>query len=161
MFNLRRFLAFFKAEPRTPFDAALRDLAHGRAEAALAQLDGLLAAEADAGMRAQIANKRGVALMALHRREEARRAFEGACGIVAEFPPALVNLGNLELEASNYDAAVELYRRALKNDESFAPAHRHLGLAYKRMGRAADALREFSRARRLEGRVSRKQSKER
>lgn len=159
MFNLHRFLAFFKTEPRTPFDAALRDLAHGRADAALAQLDALLAAESNAETRAQIANKRGVALVALQRRDEARRAFEGACEIVAEFAPALVNLGNLELEAARCDAAVDLYRRALASDESYAPAHRHLGLAYKRMGRAADALREFSRARRLEGRVSRKQRK--
>lgn len=159
MFNLHRFLAFFKAEPLSPFDAALRHLAHGRPEIALAGLDRLLAAENDAQMRARIENKRGVALIALGRREEAERAFGAACEQVREFPPALVNLGNLELEAGRCDEAVAFYRRALASDEHFAPAHRHLGLAYKRMGRASDALREFSRARRLEGRASTKQRK--
>lgn len=161
MFNLRRILALFTAEPRTPLDAALRDLAHGRAGAALEALDRLAEEARDPALRAKIQNKRGVAFVRLERRGEAREAFDAACACVDEYAPALVNLGNLELEAGRCDEAVALYARAIASDEHYAPAHRHLALAYRRMGRSADALREFSRARRLEGRVSKKPTRER
>lgn len=157
MFNLGRILAFFKAEPRTPLDAALRKLAHGQAQPALSMLDDLLAAETDPQARAQIANKRGVALISLGRRDDARAAFESAFEDVAEYAPALINLGNLEFESEQYESAAALYQRAIAGDEYSASAHRHLALAYRRMGRSGDALREFSRARRLEGRARGKQ----
>jgi tetratricopeptide (TPR) repeat protein len=157
MFNFERILAFFKAEPRTPLDAALRKLAHGQAVAALEMFDALLGSETDPGMRAQLANKRGVALVSLERRDEARASFASALKDVAEYAPALVNLGNLEFEVERYEEAAAFYLRAIASDENLASAHRHLALAYRRMGRGGDALREFSRARRLEGRAARKQ----
>jgi tetratricopeptide (TPR) repeat protein len=159
VFNFGRILAFFRAEPRTPLDAALRKLAHGYAAEALGMLDDLFAAETDPKMRAQIANKRGVALVALDRRDEARAAFESAFESVAGYAPALINLGNLEFEAERYENAAALYARAVASDEDSASAHRHLALAYRRLGRSGDSLREFSRARRLEGRARRKQRK--
>lgn len=158
MFTLRGFLALFTAPARTPYDAALRDLAHGRAVAALERLDDLLIAQDAPLQRARISNKRGVALVALGRQSEARRAFERALQEVPEFAPALVNLGNLELEGGRELQAVAYYERAIAANADYASAYRHLGLAYKRLGRTAEAMRAFGRARKLEGRGGRGQT---
>jgi tetratricopeptide (TPR) repeat protein len=158
MFTLRRFLALFASRALTPYEQALRDLAHGRSAQALERLDALLAAEMDAAQRARLSNKRGVALVALGRAAQARDAFEAALRLSADFPPALVNLGNLELEAGRPGEAVPYYERAIAKNAELASAHRHLGLAYKRVGRTNEAMAAFSRARKLEGRTKRGQS---
>lgn len=156
VFNFRKFLAFFTA-PRSPLDAALRELALGRAEEALVMFDALARGEIAVEQRALIANKRGVAFVMLGRREEAKAAFDSALQFVSAFAPALVNLGNLEFEAGDVGRAVEYYERATRADEYSASAFRHLALAYRRMGRTGESLRAFTRARRLEGRGAPKQ----
>lgn len=160
MFNLRRFLALFQPKLYTPYELALRDMAHHRYEEAIARLDAILA-DAQTGVpeRAAAANKRGVALVELARRDEARVAFEQALEIVRDYPPALVNVGNLHLEAGEIDEAVRYYESAMKSDEDYAPAHHNLAVAYRRLGRTADSVRELRRANRLEGRVVRRQRK--
>lgn len=153
MFNLRRFLALFRPDLYTPYELALRDIARHRYDEALARLDALLAESAPGGEgRAVLQNKRGVALVNLSRTDEARAAFETALDIHPQFAPALVNLGNLQLEAGNVEEAIGYYERAVRSDEDYAPAHHNLGVAYKRIGRTADFVRELRRAHRLEGR---------
>lgn len=109
------------------------------------------------GERARMQNKRGVALVRLERRDDARRAFESALATVTAFAPALVNIGNLYLESGEIDTAIGFYERAIRSDDEYALAHHHLGVAYKRQGRTAEAVGELRRAQRLEGRVRRKQ----
>jgi tetratricopeptide (TPR) repeat protein len=159
-FNLRRFLALFRPELYTPFELALRDIAHHRYEDAIARLDAILA---DPNVlppeRAAAANKRGVALVDLKRHDEARAAFEQALQIVPKFAPALVNIGNLHLEDGDAEAAIRYYESAILSDEDYALAHHNLGVAYKRLGRTGDSVRELRKAHRLEGRVVRKQRK--
>jgi tetratricopeptide (TPR) repeat protein len=158
VFNLRKFLALFRPELYTPYELALRDMAHHRYEEALARLDALLAdPPLERAQRAEVANKRGVALVELQRREEARRAFEDALEIDPKFVPALVNVGNLHLEAGEIEEAIRWYESAVRNDEDYARAHHNLGVAYKRLGRTADSVRELRKAGRLEGRVVRRQ----
>jgi len=157
VFNFRRFVALFGA-PRTPYDAALRDLEQGRPERALAVFEAMLQTETSPPARAQLENKRGVALVRLERRAEAASAFEAALEN-APFSPALVNLGNLAFEAGATDAAMDFYRRAVECDPQNASAHRHLALAYRRSGREPEAYESFRRARRLEVRPAGKQSR--
>lgn len=160
MFNFRRFLALFRPALYTPFELALRDMARHRYDEALARLDDLLAdQQLPSAERAAIANKRGVALVELQRRAEARAAFEQALEIVPKFAPALVNIGNLHLEAGETEEAIRFYESAVLSDEEYALAHHNLGVAYKRLGRTGDAVRELRRAHRLEGRVVRRQRK--
>lgn len=160
MFNLRRFLALFRPDLYTPFELALRDMAHHRYEEALSRLDALLDDPGlGSGERAAVANKRGVALVELQRRDEARAAFQQALQNVPKFAPALVNIGNLHLEAGETEEAIRLYESAVLSDEDYALAHHNLGVAYKRAGRTGEAVREFRRANRLEGRVVRRQRK--
>lgn len=136
-----------------PFERALRDIAHGRYEDALAVLEDLARTDLPRDQRAAVANKRGVALVQLHRRDDAREAFEEALSILPAYAPALVNLGNLRLEAGELDQSVGYYERALRADDEYAPAHHNLSVAYKRLGRTSDAVRELRRAYKLEGRV--------
>jgi tetratricopeptide (TPR) repeat protein len=160
VFNFRKFLALFRPNLYTPFELALRDMAHRRYGEALARLDALLAdADLPAPERAAIANKRGVALVELRRIAEARAAFLQALEIAPKFAPALVNIGNLHLEAGEIEEAVRCYDSAILSDDDYALAHHNLGVAYKRLGRMGDAVREFRRAHRLEGRVVRRQRK--
>lgn len=159
-FNFRRFLALFRPELYTPFELALRDMAHHRYDEAIARLDDILAdPNVTVPQRAAAANKRGVALVELKRLEEARAAFERALEIVPNFAPALVNIGNLHLEAGETQEAIRFYESALRSDEEYALAHHNLGVAYKRLGRTGDSVRELRKAHRLEGRVARKQRK--
>lgn len=160
MFNLRRFLALFRPELYTPFELALRDIAQHRYAAGLERLDALLADPATP--RAElpaIHNKRGVALVNLRRAEEARAAFEAALAADPRYAPALVNAGNLHLEAGEAEEAIRWYERAMLCDEEYAPAHHNLAVAYKRLGRTGDAVRALRRATRLEGRVVKRQRK--
>lgn len=156
----RRFLALFRPQLYTPFELALRDMAHHRYVEALARLDEILAGpHLPAPERAAVSNKRGVALVELRRPQEAREAFETALRAVPKFAPALVNIGNLHLEAGELDEAIRLYESAAASDEYYALAYHNLGVAYKRLGRTADSVRALKRAHRLEGRVVRKQTK--
>jgi tetratricopeptide (TPR) repeat protein len=160
VFNLRRFLALFRPELYTPFELAMRDLAQHRYADALARLDSLLADPSlSREQRATVANKRGVALIDLRRIDEAREAFEQALQIDPRFAPAIVNLGNLQLETGDMQAAIAHYERAIACDEEYAPAHHNLGVAYKRLGKMNDAVRALRRAQRLEGRVLRRRAR--
>lgn len=160
MFNLRRFLALFKPELYTPFELALRDLAQHRYDEALARLDALRGdATLSRDERLAVENKRGVAFINMQRTAEAREAFECALSIEPRYAPALVNIGNLHLEAGEADQAIRYYERAVLSDDDYALAHHNLGVAYKRLGRTGDAVRELRKATRLEGRVVKKQRK--
>ncbi len=150
MFNLQRFLAPLRRKPPTPYELALRALARGEYDEALQRLGALL----EEGTlrdeeRAAISNKQGVALIGLQRRDEARRAFEAALDVRPRYAPALVNIGNLHLEAGETEAAVARYETAIAADDRYGPAHHNLAVAYKRLGRTEDSVRELRRAGRL------------
>jgi tetratricopeptide (TPR) repeat protein len=160
VFNLRRFLALFRPELYTPFELALRDMAHHRYEEALARLDELRAdPDLSRDERLAVENKRGVVFINMQRLVEAREAFEAALALDARYAPALVNVGNLHLESGEVDEAIRYYERAVLSDDDYALAHHNLGVAYKRLGRTGDAVRELRKATRLEGRVVKKQRK--
>lgn len=150
MFNLGRFLAPWRRKPLTPYELALRDLACGAYAEALARLDALLEDETlSPAERAARLNKRGVALVSLHRRDEALGAFEAALSADPRFAPAMVNIGNLHLEAGELEPATARYEAAIAADDRYGPAHHNLAIAYKRMGRTADSVRELRRAAKL------------
>ena len=150
MFNLGRFLAPWRRKPLTPYELALRDLARGEYAEALCRLDALLEDETlTPHDRAAHLNKRGVALVSLHRRDEALRAFEDALISSPRYAPALVNIGNLHLESGEVEPAVARYQAAIAADDRYGPAHHNLAVAYKRMGRTADSVRELRRAGKL------------
>lgn len=120
-----------------------------------AEFSALLAQESlNAADRAFLVNKRGVARIGLERRELARADFEEALRIKTLHAPALTNLGNLLLEDGDFEGAISRYRKAIEADPDYPIAHLNLGVAYKRTGRRAEAVRELRTAQRLEGRAA-------
>ncbi len=104
--------------------------------------------------RAFLLNKRGVACIGLKLPELARADFAAALAARAGYPPALTNLGNLLLEEGQVDAAIGKYESAIAGDPDYATAYLNLGVAYKRAGRFAEAVRALRHAQRLEQRSS-------
>jgi tetratricopeptide (TPR) repeat protein len=143
----------FRREKR--FACALDALEHRRfsdAEAGFTRWleeNGLSAEE-----RAFLLNKRGVARMGLERRELAMDDFTAALTTLAEYPPALTNVGNLLLENGELERAIAYYERALSGDREYAVAYLNLGVAYKRAGRLSEAVRMLREAQRLERRAA-------
>jgi tetratricopeptide (TPR) repeat protein len=82
--------------------------------------------------------------------EAAARCFERALEADPNHPRAIVNLGNVALEAGEVDRAIELYQRALQIDDGFANAHHNLGVAYRRKGEIGKSVRALRRAQRAE-----------
>jgi len=60
-------------------------------------------------------------------------------------PAALVNKGNVMMTRGDAEKASEWYAEAIQCDASCVEATYNLALAYKRMGRHADALRCFDK----------------
>ncbi len=158
MFNLNKVAAFFGVRPPSPFARATRLIETGDYAKAEAELTALLSSE-DASHRASIFNKRGVARVHQERHADALSDFRAALELRPGFAPALVNVGNLLLEGGQIEAAVVQYEAAVRSDDAYRVAHFNLGVAYKKLGRHADAVREFRRAdrlgRRSEGRAKR------
>jgi tetratricopeptide (TPR) repeat protein len=154
MFDIRRLFAVRGADRgRSPaIRHALRALETGRYQEACDLFGAILAAQPAAPQRAFVANKRGVALVALGRRDEARAAFAASLDAEGRYAPALVNLGNLLLEDGALEDAIAQYRAALGADSDYAVAHLNLGVALKRAGRTAEGVHHLRMAQRLEGR---------
>jgi len=156
MFAFQRLLAALRLPElrasRDPFALAVRRLERGDAQGAVTDFTELLAASHASDERARIANKRGVAFVRLGRRAEALADFTLALELLPRFAPALANVGNLLLEDGALDDAIVHYEAAVRADESYAVAHLNLAVAYRKLGRRADAVRELRLANRLEGR---------
>ena len=116
---------------------------YARAEAELSRL---LETESRIRERAGIFNKRGVARIEQGRRDDALPDFAAALELQPAFAPALVNVGNLLLESGDVEGAIVNYEAALRSDDHYRVAHLNLGVAYKKLGRHAEAVREFRRA---------------
>ena len=154
MFRFWRRFAFLRApSPRARALAALARRDYATAERELdALLEGGEAAPAASAARerAFLHNKRGVARIGCNRPDDARADFDAALRWVANYPPALTNLGNLLLEQGRVDDAIARYQAAILADPDYAVAHLNLGVAYKRAGRVEEGVRELRASQRLE-----------
>jgi len=105
----------------------------------------------DAGDRPALAmSKRGVCKVRAGDRTGAARDFAGALDRDPKCVPALVNLGNLALEANMLEEARTRYEAAIKIDDRSASAHHNLGVVFRKLGRIADSVRELRVAASLE-----------
>ena len=121
-------LAEALASTHADIDAGVAAYTAGDSEAALTSYT---AAEADLGERPEIHFNKGLALLAKGDKEGARKAFEH--GTESEFSAvhasAEYELGNIELDAEAFDAAIERYIKCLKLQPGHANAKWNLELA--------------------------------
>jgi len=111
----------------------------------------LFTAAIDAGDRPALAmSKRGVCRVRSGDRIGAAHDFAGAIERDSKCVPALVNLGNLALEANMLEEARSRYETAIRIDDKSASAHHNLGVVYRKMGRIGDSVRELRLAAMLE-----------
>jgi tetratricopeptide (TPR) repeat protein len=121
----------------------------GRLDEAWEAFSAALAA-GDEPAQAAARNKRALVHLARGDRDAARAELNAALAVHAACVPALVNLGNLQLDDGDVDGAICRFDAALELDPDSAAAHHNLGVAYRRLGRHADAVRELRRATALE-----------
>jgi len=71
---------------------------------------------------------------------EAEAGYFRALKFRPEFPAALDGLARVRESRAEYDAAVELFRRAIASNRGFAPAYTNLGDLYLRQGKFEEAV---------------------
>jgi len=149
MFAFLRRFAWFRHDD-SPRAAALRAISGGDFEQGERLLTVLIEQQTSLPLRerAFLHNKRGITRVHRGARDAAREDFETALTLVNNYPPALTNLGNMHFEEERIDEAIDQYEAALRADDEYATAHFNLSAAYKRVGRHADAVREFRRSQR-------------
>jgi tetratricopeptide (TPR) repeat protein len=149
MFTFLERFAWFRPDP-TPKGRALAALARGHLAEAEIEFAAALTVADDPKDRAFLLNKRGVARVAMDRKEDALLDFQAALECRPGFAAAMSNVGNLLLESGDVEAAIAQYEAAIRCDDYYAVAHLNLGVAYKRAGRIAEGVREIRRANGLE-----------
>jgi tetratricopeptide (TPR) repeat protein len=147
-----RLFGFAAAAPPGPVERGERAL-HRRQfdEAERCFGEAVEAAQTDAA-RAYALNKRALVAVARGDRAGAQLVLDEALAVYAACVPAIVNAGNLLLEAGDIDGAIARFETAIRLDPDYPEAHHNLGVAYRRAGRRSDAVRELRRATGLERR---------
>jgi tetratricopeptide (TPR) repeat protein len=102
--------------------------------------------------RALAHNKRALLALARGDRAAAQAALDEALRTSAVCVPAIVNAGNLLLEAGQIEAAIARFEAAIALDPEYPEAHHNLGVAFRQAGRRSDSVRELRRATGLERR---------
>jgi len=136
-------LAEALASTNANIDAGVAAYNSGDFEAALTSYT---AAEGDLGERPELHFNKGLALLAKDDKEGARKAFEH--GTESEHAPVAASaeyeLGNLELDAEAFDAAIERYRKCLilKPDHANAKWNLELALLKKKQKEEEEKKKE-------------------
>lgn len=153
MFDVRAlFAALLRRAPTQPAAGGDAALARGDLAAALAAYAAAEGAATENTARATFANKCGVALVRAGDRDGALAAFVRALRYDERCAAALANVGNLLYEDGHLSDAIDHYAAAIRADDGYALAHQNLGVAYKALGRHAEAVRSLRTATRLAAR---------
>jgi tetratricopeptide (TPR) repeat protein len=140
------------APPSGPLADGERALRRGELDAAERAFAAALAHATTDREQALALNKYALVAIARGNRAAAQTWLGSALALYPACVPAIVNTGNLLLEAGDLDAAIEQFQTAIRLDPDDPDAHHNLGVAYKRAGRRRDAVRELRRATGLERR---------
>jgi tetratricopeptide (TPR) repeat protein len=144
------------AGPPTDFARGVRALRAGRLDDAWAAFERALDVAADAPARALVCNQRALVLLARGDRRAAAGELARALETDAACVPAIVNVGNVHLEAGEPERAIAQFEAAIALDPDYPEAHHNLGVAFRRLGRRREAVRALRRATVLELRRKRR-----
>jgi len=128
---------------RSDFNQAMIAMERGEFEHAIALFSRAID---DGDQPALSTSKRGVCRLRLGDRIGAAKDFRAALERDGACVSALVNLGNLALEANMLEEAQTRYEAALRIDDGYAHAHHNLAIVYRRLGRIGESVRELRRA---------------
>lgn len=117
-------------------------------------------AHSHAMTQAEAYNALGVLHALREEPEAARSAFEDARRTDPGHYRALMNLGNLDLEAGRPAEAEVCYREVLKLAPDYEGAHHNLGVALRRQGKVYESVGSIRRAQRLSVRQSQQETRE-
>lgn len=78
--------------------------------------------------------------------EPAKQLLQQLTTAYPNFAGPVINLGLIELKANRYEAAVELFKRALQRDAKSVAANNYLGVSYRYLGRFKDAEAAYKAA---------------
>ena len=145
-----RLFGIARTAPVSDLDRGTRALRSGELNAAWAAFGAALDAANDDPARAVARNKRALVLLARGDRDAAAAEIAAALALDPACVAALVNAGNLELEAGRIAAAIARFEAAIARDPEYPEAHHNLGVALRRLGRRREAVRELRRATVLE-----------
>ena len=124
-----------------------------------AAMEGLTALEGS-WLAAEVLTQRGTAQIYLGELEAAQESFAQALEVDPNHYRALTNLGNVALEETRVDDAIEFYERAIRLNDQFANAHHNLGVAYRRKGHLSKSVRSLRKAQRVAQRNETTQARE-
>ncbi|CAM4446126.1 tetratricopeptide repeat protein [Deinococcus marmoris] len=110
---------------------------------------GLAPALAQPLTRAEALNIQGVLLALQEESAGARTHFEEALEADAGHYRALTNLGNLDIENGDYAGAEVKYREVIRLNPDYDGGWHNLGVALRRQGKMAEAVRSIRRGQRL------------
>ena len=155
-FDPRSWFRGLRSAPRGAYERAVAALRLGRPDEALAELDAALAEAPDGAARARAHNKRGVAMIALARRDDALEAFCAALECDDRSVDALVNIGNLAYESGHARDALDYYAAALRIEPRLGRAYLGVAAARKALGDRAASVKALRAAGKWEGRFRRR-----
>jgi len=138
--------------PAGPLQRGTRALRTGALDEAEACFNDALNVAGNDRDRALAHNKLALVALARGDRAAAQAVLDTALRTFPACVPAMVNAGNLLLEAGDLDGAIARFEAAIALDPDYPEAHHNLGVAYRRAGRRSDAVRELRRATGLERR---------
>lgn len=79
-------------------------------------------------------NKLGVVYVAMQDIENAKECFKITLELNPDYAPAIVNIGNMQLESDDVHAALNYYQDAITKDSNYAMAYYNMAIAYKKLG---------------------------
>ncbi len=119
-------------------------MGRGDHDIAIAEIKKLFLFEQDKEIRAEALNLMGYAHLMQGSVDDARHCFNSAVAFNPDYALGFFNLGELELQESNYPKAIHYYGEALKRDPHHIPSITQTGFALlnmKEMDKAEDMFR--------------------
>jgi tetratricopeptide (TPR) repeat protein len=113
-------------------------------------IDYYQAADQKGGNRAVLHNKAGICFLMLARSRDARKEFERAIKLDAQYPEALNNLGAAYFQERNWGKSIKFYKKAIALRDDDASFHSNIGSAYFAKKDYVKASLEYMRALQLD-----------
>lgn len=135
--------------PKTELEQALKTLESAGRFREKDTLQNHLASLTHPLVQAERLNVLGIFQALTGQQEAARALFEQALQADPQHHRALINLGNLYLEANQFTEAEQSYRQALTLAPEAESAHHNLGVALRKQGKLGESVRSIRRASQL------------